>query len=150
MSNRDPEVSYDELPQALRFFGDWLMRGVNTALPGIVDSYDPATRRAQVRPALDLMLTDGRSLQRPPIADVPVLAPAGGGFLVHIPLQRGDPVLLIWCSRDISGFKETLEAGELPSPDVMGDSDVIALPGSPGPPPPWPATGSRSRPRMGR
>ena len=58
-SNRDPDARYETLPQGVEFFGDQLLKRVHTSLPGIVVSYNAATRRARVQPAVDLLLTNG-------------------------------------------------------------------------------------------
>lgn len=127
MSNRDPDARYDTLEQELRFaFDQWLKR-VKTVLPGVVVSY--LAGRAQVRPALNQLLTDGSSMPRPPVLDVPVMLQAGGGLVAGVPLAAGDPVLLLYSHRDIQRFKETLLAGDPPTATVFSDTDVVALPG---------------------
>ena len=129
MSNRDPDDRYEALPQALPFFGDQLLKRVHTCIPGVVKEYDHITRRARVQPAVDLLLTDGTTLEKPIILDVPVIFPAGGGYTVHFPLIPDDPVMLFFSERDIANFKEKLEVGPPLSADIMAIQHAVCIPG---------------------
>ena len=128
-SIRDPKLRYDSIGQALAFVGqEWLKR-VRTAMPATIVAYTPSTGRARVQPAVDITMSDGTFRPRPQIPDVPVLQPAGGGYLLSIPLQAGDPVLLIYSHRDIGAFKRSLQPGPSEGPNVLWESDCIAVPG---------------------
>lgn len=129
MSNRDPDSRYETLPQGIPFFGRQLLKQVHTSLPGIVRAYNATTRRARVQPAIDLLMTDGTSLPKPVILDVPVQFPSGGGYTLHFPLAVGDPVVLMFMERDIARFKETLETGPPLSADIMEIQHAVAYPG---------------------
>jgi len=102
---------------------------VHTALPGIVDTYDAASRRARVTPAIRILLDDGSLLDRPPVPDVPVLFPAGGGLSLTFPLQRGDPVLMIFSQRGMDGFKVAFRESAPSRGPIMDMSDAVALAG---------------------
>ena len=91
--------------------------------------YDAATRRARVQPATDILFTDGTSLPKPVILDVPVLFFTGNGFTAHTRLVAGDPVMLLIAERDIAAFKETLETGPPLSDDIMEIQHAVAISG---------------------
>ena len=129
MSNRDPDARYENLTQAIEFVTSQVMKNVRTALPGNIVRYDAATSRAQVQPAIDLLMTDNTAMPRAPILDVPVMHPAGGGYAFRVPLDVGDPVMLLFSSRSIARFKATLERGAPLSDDIMAEQDAVALPG---------------------
>ena len=129
MTSRNPDQAYEAMGQAFQFFEEQLCKKIHTAIPAIIVSYDPATRRAQVRPAVDLLLTDGSTMPRALISDVPVLMPAAGGWAMVLPLAAGDTVLLLFCERDISGFKQDRDASRLPSNRVMSEADAVAVAG---------------------
>ena len=129
MSSRDPDLTYQNLPQAFRFFAEQLCKTIHTAIPGIVVNYDRATNRATVHAAVDLLLTDGTTRPRPLLTDVPVLWPSGGGFTFTWPLTAGDGVLLVFCERDISAFKQDRTARRLPSNRVLAEADAVAVAG---------------------
>lgn len=102
---------------------------IHTALPGVVDIYDSAARRARVVPAIHLLLDDGSTAERPPIPDVPVLFPSGGGLSLTFPLGRGDPVLLVFSQRGMAGFKSTFSMTSPSRGPIMDMSDAVALAG---------------------
>jgi hypothetical protein len=70
---------------------------LQTSLPGRVVTYDAAEQTAAVQ------LTVGDT---PPLTDVPVSWPRGGGYFVHAPLTAGDHVWVHFCSEDFSGWRE--------------------------------------------
>lgn len=142
MTSRDPDLSYENLPENLRFFWEQVSKTIRTTVPGIVVRYQPGPpARVTVRPAMDLLLTDGGTMPRPVLTDVPVIWPSGGGFTFVWPLSPGDAVLVAFCERDISGFKADRQARRLPSNRVMSEADAVVLPGF-GPEMPTPATSS--------
>lgn len=129
MSNRDPDASFERLDQLLRF-GFWQpAKQLYTALPGVVKTFDAATRRARVQPAISHRMTDGTILARPELSNVPVVTPSGGGFHLHIPLRAGDPVLLVFSMRSIKEWKRKLAVTAPGSDAIMQLSDAIAIPG---------------------
>ena len=122
------ENRWDNWPQVIRFVCEQILKKVHTAVPGIVDAYNPATRRAIVQPATDITLTDNATRSRAILLDIPVLWPGGGGWFVHAPLRRGDAVLIVTSERDISAFKQTNQQGPLPTTRVMSEADGVAIP----------------------
>ena len=139
MSNRDADARYEVVQQGIPFYGAQLLKRVHTSLPGVVVAYDAATRRARVQPAVDLLLSppdnptadfgDLLPMPKPIILDVPVIHPSGGGYTVHFPLVKDDPVMLLFAERDIAAFKLTLETGPPISDDVMEIQHAVCIPG---------------------
>ena len=138
MSNRDPDSRYEVVQQGIPFYGAQLLKRVHTSLPGVVVAYDAATRRARVQPAVDLLLSPPDNptadfgelipMPKPVILDVPVIFPAGGGYTLHFPLVKDDPVMLLFAERDIAAFKETLETGPPLTDDVMEIQHAVCIP----------------------
>ena len=123
----------DSLPALLRFIAEQTEKALNTCLPGHIMSYDAATRRAIVLPALDALTADGERLPPPEIADVPVLFSSAGGYTLTLPVMPGDPVLLVFAQRGLSGFKRE-HGHSVPDADrLLSLPDAIAIPGF-GPP----------------
>ena len=129
MSSLERDRDYDTISTAVHFaFNQW-MKDVYTAMPGVVVSYDAATQRAVVRGALALVLTDGSRRARPEIADVPVVFPSGGGYSLIVPLEAGDPVLLVFSQRGLTAWKTAYRDAV---PDVghyFDAEDAVAIPG---------------------
>lgn len=82
-----------------------------TALPGIIESYDPAAQRAVVRLAMlgEFTAPEGYKIyeERPLLPDVPVEFPSGGGFTLTFPVKPGDECVVEFQARDVSSWKQT-------------------------------------------
>ena len=120
----------DELNRLLRESFEYNMTNVHTAFPGSVESYDPATRRADIQPYLKRKMPDGAFLNFPIIPDVPVLFFGTKNCTIHAPLEAGDEVLMIVCERSTdkwrdSGGKEIEDA----DPRRFNLADCFAIPG---------------------
>lgn len=108
---------------------DTALKNLHTALPGIVEAFDPATQTARIRPAIKRIFTGKGELEIPVCADVPVQFPQGGGFCFTFPLQVGDEVILGFFERCIDRW---YASGGTQAPAVyrMHDySDGFAIPG---------------------
>jgi Phage protein Gp138 N-terminal domain len=96
---------------------------VFTSLPGKVVSYDPAAKTAVVEVAVH----DGDP--PPPLPDVPVKFPRGGGYRLVWPLEAGDEVTLIFYGLDPSRFRAS---GEVSAANIQRRHGLypVALPGA--------------------
>lgn len=105
MSDRTFEPDLESVIRAWLDRHELEMRGPQ---PGRVESYDPATQTANVRPMLRLPLPppthdEPVAYEDPPvIPSVPVLWPRVGTWFLSLPLQPGDYVLLVPCEGDWS------------------------------------------------
>lgn len=85
-----------------------LQAGIYTALPGIVQSFDPAKRTVTIQPAIkaQVQAPDGSKswVTLPLLVDCPVVFPGGGGFVLTFPLAAGDETLVIVASRCIDAW----------------------------------------------
>ena len=146
MTTQDRFIDHGTLPTGIPRVLHQFMLGLYTAMPGEIVAYDAATRRADVRGALAIMVKDDAGqeepIDRPVISNVPVLLPSSGfmgrmgGFLLSFPLKAGDPVQLLFSMRGLAQWKLTngrLEVGDkAPIPDVdslLSERDAIAIPG---------------------
>lgn len=103
---------------------------IHTSMPGHIVSYDAATRRARVQPALFIVLTDETPIRRPPILNVPVVQQSGHGMLGHTPLRAGDPVWLNFSERGITEWKKNVMAEVMPDKGhYFNEADAVAFPG---------------------
>jgi hypothetical protein len=79
-----------------------------TALPGIIESFDPVKMTAVVQPAVQGQIRDeaGRTRQvdLPLLLDVPVEFPNGGGFSLTFPVKPGDECAIEFQCRCIDGW----------------------------------------------
>ena len=125
--NRDPETDYSDLTDALKFFFRQMMKGLYVCIPGIIDSYNPTTKRATVHPAINLQDTEGTTTQQSSIANVPVVWPGGGGFSLLSPLPSGSPVSIFFSQRGITQFKEVFTEAD-PGSGLFAKEDAFIIP----------------------
>jgi hypothetical protein len=110
-------------PEVLRTATKAGLATVSTSIPGIIVSYDPAKKTAVVEVAVH----DGKPL--PPLPDVPVKFPRGGGYRLVWPLEPGDEVTLVYYGLDPSRFRVS---GEPSQADIKRRHGFypVAIPGS--------------------
>lgn len=87
---------------------DKISMGIQNVIPAIVQSYDKATNRAVVKPAITGVASQGQKISKEPYIDIPVLNLSGGGFVISFPIKQGDTGWLVACDRNISIFKQNL------------------------------------------
>ncbi len=79
-----------------------------TSLPGVVEEYFPSTMTCTIRIPLFIPITEAdgstKEVSIPPLLDVPVVFPAGGGFTLTFPIEKGDEVLVVLASRCIDAW----------------------------------------------
>ena len=122
------EKKYDDFTSAFGWAFEQHMKAINTALPGIINSIDLSTRRAQIQPALNQIKTDGTTIELPVLVDVPILMPQTKNYLISLPLEAGDSVMLLFSQRGLAQFKASYEQS-LPSQEsFFSIHDAVAIP----------------------
>lgn len=104
-----------------------------TAIPCIVNSVDLDAMTCEAQPAIQGVIEneDGstQNVNLPLLADVPIVFPSAGGFLVTMPMAKGDEVLVVFSSRCIDAWWQS-GGINLPMEARMHDlSDGFAIPG---------------------
>jgi hypothetical protein len=79
----------------------YLCQHVRTNVPVIVESYDDERNVATVRLRRNPINDAGRVFEAPPLRDLPVAWPRGGGWIQRGALQQGDLCLLIVSDREL-------------------------------------------------
>jgi hypothetical protein len=94
--------------EALRLALDGHQAHVWTALPGIIESFDPDAVTCVVQPAIKAQVraVDGTTqwVALPLLLDCPVVAPRGGGCTLTFPITQGDECLVVFASRCIDAW----------------------------------------------
>lgn len=104
-----------------------------TALPCIVQSVDYTKMTLVAQPAIQGTTYDANNnattVNLPLLADVPIVYPGAGGFVITFPINAGDEVLVIFASRCIDAWW-ALGGVQIPMEMRMHDlSDGFAIPG---------------------
>ena len=73
------------------------LRGIHTAMPGQIVSFDAAKGIATVKPAMKFKKPDGKTMDFPQVTGVPVVFPQGNaqGATVAFPVKPGDSCRLL-------------------------------------------------------
>ncbi len=111
-----------------------------TALPGIIESYDPAAQTVEIQAGLKVPVRadDGSvtTVELPQLVDCPVQFPSGGNSTLTFPVARGDECLVVFASRCIDAWWQSGGVQELADTRMHSLSDGFAL------------LGFRSQPRV--
>ena len=129
MSNRNPDTDYGLLPTMLQFVLQQFRRTLSTCMPSRLRSFDRASRRAVMEDSIKVRMTSGEEKPRAPTADVPIIFPGGGGYILTFPLQAGDQLLRVANERGLSEFKRTFAEASPDAGSFLEAKDAVALPG---------------------
>ena len=110
-------------PRDIRALKQEIAASLHCALPGTVESFDPETQTACVRPALQRS-----GLRLPPVRDVPVFFPGNSTGAVTWPVAAGDECLLVFADADIDRWFAG-EEGDPASGRMHSLSDAFAFVG---------------------
>lgn len=106
---------------------------IHVAMPAIVRSYDAAKQTVEVQPATRRVIEDEEGdlweEDFPPIPNVPVEWPGGGGMYLHFPITAGDTGLLVFCERSIGEWRETAKQATPGDTRLHGLSAAVFRPG---------------------
>lgn len=103
-----------------------LSEAVHTSLPASIETYDPATRKASVKPLIKRVYA-GKAVDLPVIVGVPVIFPTAGKFYINFPVEKGDTVLLLFAERELDGFLSSGANSEPESRRQFSLSDAVAV-----------------------
>ena len=117
------------MSQALDSYFEQAMMGVHTSLPAVVVKYDNEKHRAQVKPAVRLLMSNGIQIELPELMDVPVMFPSAKSFDLEFPLEKDDGVMLIFQEQEISAWKEEEKQAVSATASRFSLDSAVAVPG---------------------
>lgn len=119
--------------QTLEAHRNAIFGSLRVALPGIIQSFDPKAVTCTVQPAIFGQRLDGDntliSEELPPLLDVPVVFPRGGGCTLTFPVKPGDECLLVFSDRCIDFWWQNGGVQEPVDPRQHDLSDAFAIVG---------------------
>ena len=120
------EASYRDLITAARM-------DMHTAMPGIIQSFDPVHMTCTVQPAIRgaIVAPSGRAeaADLPLLVDCPVVFPGGGGYILTYPLEAGDEALIIIAERCIDAWWQSGGVQAAAEYRLQDLSDGFVIPG---------------------
>lgn len=115
-----------ELPDIIELMVKDELDGVFTALSGRVESYDRTTQRARIQPTM--LQKDGSKM--PLLGNVPVVWPCGSGGSLHMDLEKGSPVVVLFLTTSAFEYMQDGKEGRAStSKRRFGPSSAMAFPG---------------------
>ncbi len=111
MGDRSPNIA--TLADNIKRGIDSRLKELHTSMPGIIETFNPATQIASVQPAIKRVfrsVDDEKEIlipiDIPILINVPVVFPRGGGFSLTFPIKKGDECLLMFCERSIDNWHQ--------------------------------------------
>jgi len=131
---------FDDLVAAQKVALSGWQSKIQTAIPGIIQSFDPQSMTCTVQPAINGQVRDESGaltgVELPLLVDCPVQFPAGGGCTLTFPVKAGDECLVVFSSRCIDAWWQSGGVQVQPELRMHDLSDGFAL------------LGFRSQPRV--
>lgn len=119
-----------ELTELLKEQIEYYMTNVHISFPGVVVSYDPKTRRADIQPSLKRKLPDGQFMDFPVLPDVPIQFAGTKNCTIHFPLEKDDEVAVFVMERSTDNWRDIGGKGvEDADPRRFNLMDCFAIPG---------------------
>ncbi len=110
------------LAEVIRIALDNRLAEVHIMLPGKIDSYDPKTQKANVKPMIRRLqeAENGKAIEEslPIITSVPVAWPRAGGFKGTMPVNKGDRCTLQFSEASIDNYQASQSDDEV-DPEVF-------------------------------
>jgi len=129
----DRRERLNDFPTALLAALEGWQSSIQTAMPGIIQSFDPVKCTAVIKPALrgQLQKPDGSWYWKdmPLLLDCPVVFPSGGGCTLTFPLAKGDECLVVFGSRCIDAWWQSGDVNNLVELRMHDLSDGFCIPG---------------------
>lgn len=109
---------------------------LHTSLPGRIISFDPVLQTATVALGVKRVFINRgveldvlTAVDLPPIVDVPVIFPRGGGFSLTFPVMPDDECLVTFCERSIDRWHQSGNAEDPTSRRFHALTDAVCMVG---------------------
>ena len=81
-----------------------ISNSMRVSMPGVVETYDYKTQKADIKIDMKELYRDGSTIDYPVLCGVPVVFPKCGGASITMPVDRGDPCLIVFLDRDSTAW----------------------------------------------
>ena len=123
------DSSQDEsLSSTFDFINNKIKQGLNIMLPCQVLAVDRTKNRVKVLPLITLLKTNGETMNRAIIDDIPIGNLSAGGFIINFPIKVGDFGYIKSNDRDISLFKQSYKNSKPNTTRKNDFADSIFIP----------------------
>lgn len=100
----------EDFSNSMNFFLENWQKGIWSAMPGIIQSFNPEQQTATVQIAIQMKINpidksdSVEYVDIKPLLDCPVFFPSGGNVTMTLPLKLGDECLVVFASRCIDNW----------------------------------------------
>jgi hypothetical protein len=102
---------------------------VHTCIPGKIESYEPATKKATVKPLIKFKVNN-ETLSYPVIDNVPVVFQGTQNAIITFPISPGDGCLIIFSEQSMENYLSSVGNEVDPGDDRRYSiNDAICIPG---------------------
>ena len=120
---------YEKLVELIDEAFESKLKNIHTCIPATVQEYNIEKRRVKVKISVTTrQISTGTQVQKPIIANVPVIFPSAMGFIIHCFLKKKDAVLLLFSERGISNFLNSYQEEKSDGIGFFSLNDAIAIP----------------------
>lgn len=117
-----------EVVQEIENVATDVLKGIHTAMPGVIASFDPGSGRATVNPNGKYTSSSGKRMSYPQLSDVPVAFPVCQSAKVGVayPVKAGDSCIIIVSEVELDEWRSGAESEGSLRFDL---SSAMAVPG---------------------
>ena len=126
---RIPIEAIEQTEESIEYAIAEQLRSVNTSFPGIVTKVDATKYTIEVKSGVKFFFEQKNAYENITIVDVPLLFPSTSTYLITLPVNVGDKVLLVISQKSIEEFITSGKDAINTDQRVFDASDAVAIPG---------------------
>lgn len=104
-----------------------ITNSINVCMPGIVESYDFKTQKANIKIDSKKKEDDYSFTEYPVISGVPVIMPSSGGAYMTMPVKVGDSCIVFFADKDITNWLTGIATQKPETKRTHHLSDAVAI-----------------------
>jgi len=120
---------FEDLPEALDFWLQNRLLAIHTAIPGVIQNYDPSKRKCDVKPSINLPFPGGRFLEPPLIQGVPVCIPGSAQYMLDFEIPNGTTCQVHFSEVGIGEWLKGAKQPDADAPSRFKLTDAMVIPG---------------------
>ncbi len=115
---------YNEFLEALQ---TKITNSINVCMPGIIESYDFKTQKANIKIDSKKKEDDNSFTEYPVISGVPIIMPSSGGAYITMPVKAGDSCIVFFADKDITNWLTGISNQKPETKRTHHLSDAVAI-----------------------
>lgn len=104
-----------------------ITNSINVCMPGIIESYDFKTQKANIKIDSKKKEDDNSFTEYPVISGVPIIMPSSGGAYITMPVKAGDSCIVFFADKDITNWLTGISNQKPETKRTHHLSDAVAI-----------------------